>query len=184
MAKIIKPLLDSFYEAFANVLVYQRNPFGQCICRKKVIHPDEPTSAHRHNRIPGWAKAVHHYLNENPAGQSLTACVAQYAISPDSPKDVNYIDLGPGDIDPSKRLIRISWSEVTTSYNGWPLVNLAGYVINISPDFVGFTQIPDRPIVATYYDIELDPGTWYVVVQAVDDENHYSHQSATLMFTI
>jgi|GEM_PF-3643433 len=184
MAKIIKPLLDGFYEAFANVLVYQRNPFGQCICRKKVVHPDEPTSAHRHNRVTGWTKAVHNYLNENPAGQSLTDCIAQYALSPDSPKNVTYTDIGPGENDPAKRLIRIAWDAVTTSYNGWPLTNLSGYFVSISPDFVSFTRFPTSPLNETHYDIELGSGTWYVYVQAIDDEDHYSHQSATLMFTI
>ena len=184
MAKVTKPLMDSFYEAFANIFVFQRNPFGQTICRKKVVPAQDPTSAHVDQRAHRWANGVHNYLHNNPSGDSLTTCVVDAAISPDSPKNPAYKDKKKDKSDPAKRVIEISWDPVTSKYNGWPLNNLAGYFINLSTDFVSWQCIPDSPIVADHYRLILPADDYYVTIQAIDTEGNISSESDTLIFTV
>ncbi|MDZ7721666.1 MAG: hypothetical protein U5R06_02270 [candidate division KSB1 bacterium] len=184
MPKVTQPLMNGFYEAFSNIFVFQRNPFGQTICRRKVVPAQDPTSAHVDQRAHRWAHGVHNYLHNNSSGESLTTCVVDAAISPDSPKNPTHTDKGIDESDPVKRVIEISWDAVTNKYNGWPLNNLAGYFINLSTDYASWQRLPESPIVADHYDLILPADNYYITVQAIDTEENISSESDTLIFTV
>ena len=93
MAKVTQPLMTDFFEAFANTLVYQRRQGGDVIVRRKVRHPQEPTSAHTDARAHKWAQGVSAYQKNNIHNESLVDCVARYAISPNAPKNLRLVSI-------------------------------------------------------------------------------------------
>ncbi len=178
MATVIRPCLDSFYEAFSNIVVYQRTGYGRVMCRRKRVKPTEPTSAHTDPRAAGWARAVAVYNSTKAAGRSLTDCIADYALSPDSPKNVTLTNLGIASESPERYRLGITWDPVTRKYNGWPLTNLDHYRIHIYTDAQCLTTIDNLPPLTDSYSIVLDPGLYGVTVQALDAEGNPSTESA------
>ena len=91
MAKVQSPLFDDFKEAFADVIVFQRNRGSVIKVREKVKHPTDPTSAHRPGRSANWAQAVEDYDNNVFPQKTFSDIVALEAISPNKPTNLRRV---------------------------------------------------------------------------------------------
>ena len=180
MAKVTSTFLTDFHEAFSNILVYQGSNNGLLIVRKKVVHPSDLSSAHLPSRTQGWAKAVDYYERNIYPDKSLTDLVADFALSPDSPKDFSLTALTENPPGSDKWDITFSWHDVTHKFNGWPCNNLSGYHINFSTDSIFWQRLTVSPQPEIQFTDNRNRGVYYYTIQAIDDENHFSHESTIL----
>ena len=174
MAKVTKPLFDNFREAFGTTIVYQGCHLNNIIVRKKVVHPTDPTSAHYKTRASRWAKAVHKFFKDNPGNVSLINHVSRYALSPSSPANLRVICITVNPQNHALFDITFAWDAPTTKYGGHPMLNLAGYFVNFSPDGLYWQRLNSDYIQSTIFTDTRPFGTYNYSIQATDDQQNVS----------
>ncbi|MBN1560348.1 hypothetical protein JW998_08865 [candidate division KSB1 bacterium] len=177
MAKVENPLFADFIEAFADVIVFQRNGSSSVIARQKVRHPTNPRSAHYPNRIAGWARAIDQHQRDGAPDEELLNYVSHYALSPDRPTNVRTLALAIDHENPDQQQFTIAWDAPTTKYNGHPLDNLYGYFIEITYDFASWQRLNAAPHHQTEYSDSIPNGDVYVLILAVDTLGNVSSHS-------
>ena len=177
MAKVTNPLFTDFREAFADVIVFQRNGSSSTIARQKVVHPTNPNSAHYPARIDGWAKALTEFNKDQAPDEQLIDYVSRFALSPNSPFNLRTTSLVQDPQNPEQQIAGLAWDAPTTKYNGWPLDNLAGYFVEISTNLVTWTRCNAEPFITANATVSIPPGDVYFIVIAVDDQGNASTPS-------
>ena len=184
MAKVENPLFTKFQEAFADVIVFQRNGSSSVIARQKVKHPTNQRSAHYPKRIAGWAKAVEEHQKNQAPDDELLNYVAHYALSPDRPTNLRTTALSEDPQDPTRQQFTIAWDAPTTKYNGHPLDNLWGYFIEVTQDFISWQRLNSEPHTTTQFTGSIPKGDAWFIILAVDTEGNVSSPSEEMFLEL
>ncbi|MBN1561966.1 fibronectin type III domain-containing protein [candidate division KSB1 bacterium] len=184
MARVTNPLFTDFFEAFADVIVYQHNGSSSPIARRKVKHPINPRSAHYQNRIANWSKAISEFNNDEAPDEELLNYVAFHALSPDRPTNLRTTALFEDPQNATKQRFTIKWDAPTTKYNGHPLDNLYGYFVECSQNFITWIRLTTDPITETEYTDSIDHGDFYFIVLAIDTEGNVSSPSEQMFLEL
>ena len=184
MAKVSNPLFTTFHEAFSNTLVYQRSAHGDTYVRTKVKHPTEPRSAHYDTNVPKWAQAVAQHQADAAPDEALIDYIVDYAIPPNNPTNIQCTQLIDDPTDPIKHQFTIQWDAPTTKWNGWPLNNLAGYIIEFTVDHVTWTRLTASPHTSQEITGSVPDGDVWLTVSAVDANDNLSIPSPSFFLQL
>ena len=177
MAKVTNPLFSNFHEAFGDIIVFQRNTFGDSIARKKVVPAFDPRSPHAPGRILKWADAVQQHQDDGAANDQLETYVERFAIPPNHPTNPRCTAKQPHPTDPDLIEFTVAWDAPTHKYYGHELTNLAGYFIEITSDVVTWTRLNAEPIPTDSYSGDAPADTIQFLIYAVDDQDNVSTPS-------